>query len=199
MAIVIRLATDADTAAIGRIYSPNVTESAVSFETTVPTEVAMRERIRRTMETLPWLVCASGCELLGYACASHHRVRPAYMWSTESSVYVDPGCRRRGVARGLYASLFATLTRQGYRNVYAGITLPNPASVRLHEAFGFEPVGVYRSAGYKLGAWHDVGWWQLRLNDVSGPPAPPVAVRELVDTPGFEAALAVGRAFVRAG
>src|SRR5881628_2856031 len=86
----------------------------------------------------------------------------------------NPAFQRRGIGRALYASLFACLMRQGFYNLYAGITLPNPASAGLHEAVGFEPIGIYRSTGYKCGAWHDVGWWQLalRTDRDTAPPDP---------------------------
>jgi phosphinothricin acetyltransferase len=122
----------------------------------------------------------------GYAYAGPHRSRAAYQWSTEVSVYVHPTFRRRGVARALYGKLFDVLSQLGYVSVYAGITLPNPASVGIHEAVGFEPVGVYRRAGFKHGAWHDVGWWQLHLRGDEVPTAPPVLLSEFVKTEDWQ-------------
>jgi phosphinothricin acetyltransferase len=105
---------------------------------------------------LPWLAFDSDGAVLGFAYASPHRARAAYRWSVDSSVYVRSGTRHRGIAKALYGALFELLRRQGYVNVYAGITLPNPASVRLHESTGFSLVGTYARVGFKFGRWHDV-------------------------------------------
>jgi phosphinothricin acetyltransferase len=133
----------------------------------------MRGRIAETLCEYPWLVCAEEGEILGYAYASRHRQRPAYQWSVDASVYVDPFAHRKGVGRSLYTALFEILRLQGFVSVYAGIALPNAASVGLHESMGFELIGIYRSVGYKLGKWHDVGWWQLALQEaMENPPNP---------------------------
>ena len=115
----------------------------------------------------------------GCRTASSHRTRAAYQWSVDVSVYVHERARRRGVGRALYGALFGILRQQGFYSAYAGIALPNPASVRLHESMGFQPVGVYRSVGYKLGAWRDVGWWHLALRPAIEPPAPLLSVRRV--------------------
>ena len=125
------------------------------------------------MRTKPWLVWEEDGRVLGYAYASGHRARAAYQWCVEVSVYVHPDARRGGIARRLYTELFERLREQGFYNAYAGITLPNPASVGFHEAMGFRPIGVYPKIGYKFGRWHDVGWWSLRLRDDDEEPAPP--------------------------
>jgi L-amino acid N-acyltransferase YncA len=149
------------------------------------------------VERMPWLVCEHRGELLGYAYASPHRVRAAYQWSVDVSVYIHAQARRSGVGRGLYRSLFALLTLQGFYHAYAGITLPNPASVGLHESLGFQPVGVYRSVGYKLGAWHDVGWWQLALQERVPAPEPPLQPGTVRESAAWRAALATGLPYLR--
>ena len=101
--------------------------------------------------------------IVGYAYASAHHERAAYRWSVSTAIYVSRDHHRRGAGRALYTTLFALLRALGYRQATAGITLPNPASVGLHEAFGFAPVGVYRQIGYKMGEWHDVGWYQAEI------------------------------------
>lgn len=169
----IRLAKPADAAAINAIYAPHITEGVASFETTPPTEAEMAERIRRTVGERPWLVYEDGGTIWGYAYAARHRERLAYQWSVETSVYVHRQKHRAGVGRALYQALFQELTRLGYYNAYAGVTLPNAASVALHESFGFLPVGVYRHAGFKLGRWWDVGWWQKSLCAHTVPVSPP--------------------------
>ena len=196
MSGIIRLATLSDAARIAAIYRPSVTDSVISFEAEPPDEVVMSERIRSTLARLPWLVCEAGA-VRGYAYASRYRERAAYQWSAEVSAYVDQDARGRGVGRALYTSLFATLVLQGYRNAYAGITLPNEASVGLHEAVGFTPIGVYRAVGYKFGAWHDVGWFERQLAPRDGDPAPPVALAQIEGTPELAAALATGERFLR--
>jgi L-amino acid N-acyltransferase YncA len=123
---------------------------------------------------VPWLVDQDpGGGALGYAYASKHRERAAYRWSVDVAVYVGADQRGKGVGRALYTSLFALLRLQGFCAAHAGIALPNLASVTLHERMGFAPVGIYRAVGYTLGAWRDVGWWQLDLRDRDVPPSPP--------------------------
>lgn len=169
----IRIARGEDAAAVAAIYQPFVTGSAVSFEGVAPTAAEMCERIEGLLETHPWLVWEEDGMVHGYAYASPHRARLAYQWSVEVSVYIASSRHRSGIGRRLYQHLFDILRRQGYVNAYAGITLPNVASVGLHEALGFTPVGVYHAVGYKMGAWHDVGWWHLQLQPApSSPPAP---------------------------
>jgi phosphinothricin acetyltransferase len=194
----IRLADEADAEAIAGIYRPIVEETAISFETAAPNRGEMARRIADTLTSHPWLVCDLDGAVAGYAYATKHRVRGAYRWSVDTSVYVAATHRELGVGRGLYQSLFAILAAQGYFNAFAGIALPNEASVALHEAMGFERLGVYRRVGYKLGEWRDVGWWQLMLKQHAESPSEPLdmaAVERLGDWPGL---LARGEAAVRA-
>jgi L-amino acid N-acyltransferase YncA len=167
----VRAATPADAAAVAAIYAPVVTGTAISFEEEPPgpDEISRRMAAR---PRLPWLVADDGGRVAGYAYASAHRARPAYRWSADCSVYLDPGYRGRGVGRQLYERLIPAVRELGYRSLFAGIALPNPASVGLHEALGFEPVGTFRRVGYKLGAWRDVGWWQLFMDDHDDPAEP---------------------------
>ena len=170
----IRPVREEDAGAVAAIYAPCVTGSAISFEVEPPDTAEMRGRIAATTGTHPFLVCEHGGDVIGYVYASSHSPRTAYQWSTNVTVYIDASIRRAGVARALYTSLFALLRLHGFHNAYAGITLPNAGSVGLHESMGFQPVGVYRQVGYKMGAWHDVGWWGLELQAKSpAPPAPP--------------------------
>jgi L-amino acid N-acyltransferase YncA len=165
-----------DAAGCAAVYSPYVLSSATSFEEIAPGEDEMADRIGKGSATHPWLVAERRGELLGYAYACRHRERPAYRWSTDVSVYVGERQWRQGIGRRLYEDLFERLRRQGFRTACAGITLPNVASVALHERLGFVPVGVYRRIGWKAGAWRDVGWWQLDLAvEGAGPPAEPLA------------------------
>ncbi|HWA54353.1 MAG TPA: arsinothricin resistance N-acetyltransferase ArsN1 family B [Solirubrobacterales bacterium] len=163
-----------DAAACAAIYAPFVLEGPTSFEEQAPDEGEMAARIARLTTAHPWLVAEWDGGLAGYAYACGHRARPAYRWSTDVSVYVDERNRRQGVGRRLYEELLGRLRSQGFRVACGGITLPNEASVALHESLGFVAVGVYRNIGWKAGGWHDVGWWQLDLSPEMGEPAEPL-------------------------
>lgn len=197
MAAQIRLAHPLDAEAIAAIYRPFVKTTAISFETVPPGREEMGRRIAETLVSYPWLVCELGGQVVGYAYATQHRVRAAYQWSVDTSVYVDEKHWRSGVGRGLYASLFSILAAQGFFNAFAGIALPNPASVALHESVGFEAIGVYRRVGYKFGAWHDVGWWQLLLKAQEASPAEPLDLATLRSQPGWESLVAKGQSVMR--
>jgi L-amino acid N-acyltransferase YncA len=170
----VRLAQASDAEQIVAIYAPFVTDMPTTFETVVPSIAEMQSRISRTLETLPWLVCAHNQQIAGYAYASPHRSRSAYQWSVDVSVYITPDFRRRGIARNLYQKIFKMLAVQGYYNAFAGITLPNLSSVALHESLEFKSVGICCNVGFKLGAWRDVGWWQLTLQPYSAEPPNPL-------------------------
>jgi len=192
MSLVIRRANLADAAQVASIYRPIVESTAISFEVDPPTADEMRGRIEATLPKYPWLVCAHDAVVAGYAYAGQHRVRAAYLWSVDVSVYIAEAYRRRGAGRALYASLLEMLRAQGFYNAYAGITLPNEGSVRLHESVGFRPLGTYRRVGFKMGRWHDVGWWDLRLQAGDGPPVPPVPAADLPEAEVVVPALARG-------
>jgi phosphinothricin acetyltransferase len=171
----LRAATPDDAAAIADIYAPFVTGSAVSFETEPPGEPAMRARIE-SGGPYPWLVGESeDGSLIGYAYAARFRDRPAYRFAVETSVYLRSGAAGRGFGRQLYEPLLAMLEAQGFTQAIAAVTLPNEASLRLHERLGFERAGTYRQVGWKFGAWHDVGLWQRPLARAGTPPTEPVA------------------------
>jgi len=192
----IRLAADSDAAEILEIYAPIVKDTATSFEVEPPSLDEMRARIRETLDHYPWLVCAHD-HVFGYAYAGKHRVRAAYQWSADVSVYVHRDARHKGIGQGLYRSLLGILVLQGYENAFAGITLPNAASVGLHESFGFSPVGIYKSVGYKLGSWHDVGWWQLRLTLGSETPGELKTLAEVNNTVAFQSAIESGQVLIK--
>ena len=185
----IRLARVGDAAQITTIYAPVVASSAISFELDPPTEAIIAERIASTLPAYPWLVSEDAGSIVGYAYASQHRSRAAYQWSADVSVYIHERWRGQGAGRALYTMLFALLQAQGYANIYAGIALPNPGSVALHEAMGMTPVGIYRHVGYKLGAWHDVGWWEGALQSPPEPPAPPRPLTALATLPEWREVL----------
>lgn len=157
-----------DAAACLDIYAPFVRDTFVSFEERVPTLEDFAERIRAATATHAWLVLELAGQVVGYAYASAHRSRAAYRWAADVTVYIGPSYRRAGAGRRLYTELLERLRRQRFEVACAGITLPNDASVGLHRAMGFEPVGVYKRIGWKMGDWRDVGWWQLELTPATG-------------------------------
>ena len=192
---IIRLATPADAAQCANIYAPHVRDSAVSFEVDVPTAAEFESRITRTLERLPWLVCAADDVVLGYAYAAPHQERAAFQWSVNVSVYVREGHGREGIGWALYTSLFACLRAMGYYNAYAAIALPHQASVGLHEAMGFLHIGTFTDVGHKLGKWHALGWWGLSLQPPS-PPSAPVPLPEALRTPTWLDAVVAGEALL---
>lgn len=175
----VRTATTADAKAIQDIYAPYILSSACTFEAIVPPINEFENRIERCLQNFPWIVCETNDGIGGYVYASRHREREAYQWTCECSVYIHQHFKGKGLGLALYRCLFAILKQQGLVNVYAGITLPNDASVRLHEKCGFEHFATYHNVGYKLGNWHKVGWWRLQLNDYQLNPSPPLKFAQL--------------------
>lgn len=173
----LRAATPDDAAAIAEIYAPFVTASVVSFETEAPDSAAMRARIEASGGLYPWLVGEADGTVLGYAYAAPFRTRPAYRFTVETTIYLRPEVAGRGLGARLYAPLLAVLEAQGFTQAIAAITLPNQASVRLHERLGFTAAGAYRQVGWKLGGWHDVGLWQRALAPAAEPPIEPAPPR----------------------
>lgn len=165
--IAIRTATDADAAAIQAIYAPIVEQTAISFETEPPGSDEMAERIRDALDSHAYVVAEDNGTVLGYAYGSTFRPRAAYASTCEVTAYVAEGARGQGIGKLLYKSLIPVLARRDFRTAIAGIALPNDASIALHEAMGFEKVGILREVGRKFDRWHDVGWWSLSLKDIS--------------------------------
>jgi phosphinothricin acetyltransferase len=181
----LRFAVGDDVAGIREIYAPIVEHTAISFETVVPSDEELAQRVADTMPHYPWLVAAENGEtsrssqVLGYAYGHRFASRAAYAWSVETSIYVRDTARGQGIGNMLYGALLALLAAQGYQQAFAGIALPNAASVGLHEAIGFRHIGTYRDVGFKFQTWHDVGWWQRGLAEGTEAPRAPVSVDEL--------------------
>lgn len=159
----IRLATTDDAAAIAAIYGHYVVHSPATFDEVVPSTAEMARRIDDALLQFPFYVAVVDDAVAGYAYASPYAVRASYRWSATVGIYLHQQQRRKGLGRALYSELLPAIRRQGYVRAYAGITLPNDASVGLHESLGFSRVGMYSAVGYKLGAWRDVGWWEYKL------------------------------------
>jgi len=169
----VRDASADDAEACAAIYAPYVTDTAISFETEPPKPAEMAERIAAAVRTHAWIVLEDAGRVVGYAYGGPYKSREAYRWSCEVSVYVERGRRRTGSGRVLYDALLARLAERGFRTAVAGMTLPNDASEGLHQALGFEPIGVSRRIGWKHGAWHDVAWTQRTIAIGDEPPAEP--------------------------
>lgn len=168
----IRAATAADAAAILEIYAPAVRDSVATFELEPPPVEEMRARIADVTRRYPWLVYETGGRVVGYAYAAEYHPRAAYAWTCEVSVYVGEEARGTGAGKALLRELLARLTSMGFVNAVARIALPNEPSVGLFEAHDFEPIGVARGIGYKLGRWVDVGEWQRELAPRGPAPTP---------------------------
>ena len=168
----IREATGDDGAACAAIYEPYVHDTVITFETVPPAADEMAARIADSQREHSWLVAEDEGRVVGFAYGGQYKVRAAYAWACEVSVYLEMGRRRTGLGRALYEALFARLADRGFLTAVAGMTLPNPASEGLHRALGFEPAGTYRKIGWKHGGWHDVAWTQRELAPRDGEPPP---------------------------
>ena len=197
MGVCIRLATEDDARGMLEIYGPIVRETAISFETRPPGIEEFRDRVRVSLERRLWLVCECDGVITGYAYATQFNPRESYIWSVEVSVYVHPAFHRRGIGRALYTSLFRCLALQGYCTAVARITLPNIASVVLHESMGFQAVGVNRGIGFKHGQWHDVGIWQMEIQPRPPRPEVPRPFATLTHTKEWSAALSCGDTLIK--
>jgi L-amino acid N-acyltransferase YncA len=193
MPVDLRLAEPHDAAAILSIYAPYCTASNVSFEIVAPSREQMADRIAQVSTNYPWLIAESAGQVTGYVYATRFRERAAYRWTTEVAVYVAPSSQRRGIGRSLYQALFSILGAQNYRKVIAGITVPNQASISLHESVGFRHVGTFPGVGHKGGEWLSVGWWQKDLLPELPDPPEPQSFAKLRDTRAVAAALATRR------
>jgi phosphinothricin acetyltransferase len=195
----IRVAAPSDAGGVIDIYGPYCEKSPVSFEVKRPTIDEMEERISQICESYPWLVCQNGPDLAGFAYAGPHRERAAYRWAVDIAIYVAAGFRGLRVGTALYSCLFEILRIQGYYKAYAGITIPNPASVGFHKRFGFELIGVFRDVGYKAGSWHDVSWWELTLQLPRNQPSEPMSIGSVMHREEFLEAIDRGQKILKKG
>jgi len=195
--ISLRPASPDDASHLLEIYRSYVTDTAVSFETELPSVDAFAERIRHITDFFPWLVCVVDGKIAGYAYASRHRERGAYQWSADLSVYISESYHRCGMASALYTALCDLLRMQGLRTVYAGVTSSNPVSKAFHRRFGFRTVGTYKNVGFKQGKWWDVTWFDLPLAKYDTPPAPPVPFADGTQFPQLACVLKKAAGMIR--
>lgn len=170
--VIIQPASHSDAAEMLAVYAPYVTETTVSSEYEAPSLAEFKRRISSYGHDLPWLVCRIDGKVAGYGYASAHRTRAGYQWSVETSIYVAPAFHRHGIAAALYRALFSILVRQGYYNIFVGITSPNERSIKFHTAMGFVISGAYQNSMYKFGKWRDVIWMAKSLRPHDLAPAP---------------------------
>lgn len=175
----IRLVTPEDAGEIVSIYRHYVEETAITFDNEVPSVDEMRERILQNRHDYPWLVVSNNDELLGYAYAGRHRIKSAYQWSPESTIYLRHTERGKEIGKILYRTLLSVVRLQGFCTVYAGITVPNERSERLHRALGFSEIGTFSKSGFKLGQWHDVKWFEYFPGVHPAMPDPPKKLEEI--------------------
>jgi phosphinothricin acetyltransferase len=201
MSATIRIATVRDPREVLAIYAPIVRETAITYETEVPSESEIAGRIASTLEAHPWLACEIDGRFAGYAYAGRFRARTAYQWTAETTVYVADWARKRGVARGLYTSLLECCRVLGYRTAVGVIGLPNEPSVRFHLAMGFVEVGVFHRCGYKFNRWQDAGWYERAIGAYEQTPSLPPVLRSPAACGGlaeWSSALQSGLAGIRA-
>jgi len=177
--MMIRLATIHDAEQILEIYAPYIQTTSISFEMIVPSKEEMEKRIELVLVNNPWIVFQEGKSIVGYAYASKHCERAAYKWAVDVSIYIAQDCRGKGIGKALYTALISILRLQGYCNVYAGIGLPNDSSVGIHEYFGFSKIAHFNNVGYKFGQWHDVGWWEMILQQHRPEPSEPLSFNKI--------------------
>jgi L-amino acid N-acyltransferase YncA len=178
----LRIVEARDAARIVEIYRPYVEKTAITFEESVPSVREMEAKIAKVGAVFPWLVYEESGEILGYAYATRYRERAAYRWSLEDSVYVAEDSVGRGLGKLLLSALIELLRELGYMKIYAVITPPNPASVRLHESLGFAPLCRFTDTAFKLGQWQAIDWMELTLREIPAVPAEPALFPEFART-----------------
>lgn len=185
--ITIRMASPADAAAMLEIYAPYVLDTAITFEYDVPSLAEFTGRMKNTLAFYPWLAAEENGRIIGYAYASPFKARRAYEWAVETSIYLEKGCRGRGIGRLLHDALQDLLRRQGILNMCACIAVPHDAedetlsyaSVRFHDALGYRMVGRFDRCGCKFGRWYDMAWMEKHIGDHPENPAEVKSIREI--------------------
>ena len=172
------------------VYAPSVINTPITFEYEVPSLQEYSERMKKIASHYPVLVCEKDSEVAGFAYGNIHRVKIAYQWSTESTIYVADKFHGSGVAQALYHALLSVLELQGFVNVYAGVTIPNAKSEHFHLAMGFAEIGVFEKIGFKLGKWHDLKFFEMYLVEHPTSPTPPVSIGDVENMVEFQEIIA---------
>jgi phosphinothricin acetyltransferase len=157
----IRQVEPSDAEQIAEIYNFYVQNTHHTFETEPVNFEEMHNRIGEIVKNYPYFVAEENEEILAFAYATKYKPRSAYKHSVEVSVYVKNGIKGKGFGTKLYEKLFEELKQSDFHAIIAGIALPNEASIKLHERFGFIKVAHFREVGFKFGKWIDVGYWEL--------------------------------------
>lgn len=185
----IRLAEKQDVPAMLEIYRHYVLHTVITFDYDVPSLAEFEEKIRGIQMNHPCLVVLQNDKIAGYAYGNEFRHKAAYQWCVESTVYLDKDVVGKGLGKALYTALFEIMALQGFYKVYAGVTLPNPLSEKLHLSTGFKELVVYEEVGFKAGAWHDTIWYELTLGSLQSDPQKPKPIDEVSQSATFRAIL----------
>jgi len=161
----VRAAIEDDLEALNEIYNQYIAETHYTFDLEPYTMDARREWFSHYAGTGRYrlLVALHDDWVIGYASSSRFRIRAAYAPSIETSIYLAPEAVGRGAGTRLYGELFKALEGEDVHRAFAGVSLPNPASVALHERFGFKRVGVFTEQGRKFDRYWDVAWYEKPL------------------------------------
>ena len=162
--MIIRDATINDSYELSEIYKYYVENFPYSFEYSAPSPEEFSKRITLISGKFPFLVCADGAEILGFAYAHQFKERKAYQWICETSIYTKNGCTQKGIGTMLYAKLIPILKEQGFTKAYAVLGCPNEGSEIFHKKMGFSLMATLPDIGYKQGSWHDIKYYALELN-----------------------------------
>lgn len=189
--MLLQLIKEEDISEVLEIYAPYVQNTPITFECDIPSLENFSDRVHHYTEQYPWIVAKDHGKIVGYAYASTYRSREAYQWCCELSVYLRPQAQGMDLGRTLYSALMDLLTLQGYYTVYGVITLPNEASLALHNQLDFSMDGIQENCGFKLGSWHNTAIMSKTLRDFEPPVSGPKSIHEL-STDVINAILAKG-------
>ncbi|MDD3194055.1 MAG: GNAT family N-acetyltransferase [Oscillospiraceae bacterium] len=179
MSVQFRFATAEDAPACAAIYRPYVEKTSITFEYIPPDGAEIKRRMQTYTPIFPWIVAEEGTKVIGYAYASPQNTREAYQWNADLAIYLHEEARGRGIGRLLYGCLLELLAMQGYCYAIGIVTHPNPGSEALHKSMGFTTMARWDRAGYKLGEWHGVQWFQKQIEPLPAHPLPPKPVTAL--------------------
>lgn len=177
--IVIRMADLCDAQQILQIYVPYVQNSSITFEYEPPDVAEFSKRMAGILEKYPYLVAEEDGKILGYCYVSQFKNRDAYDWAVETTIYICPDCKGRGLGRKLYEKLEEILRAQNILNLNACIAYPHPESITFHEKMGYEIVAHFHKCGYKQGIWYDMIWMEKMLGDHEKNPLPVISVKDI--------------------